>query len=66
MEKDDITSMMAALYETGALYVSANVHSGWALKPKANTKAFQSTAQLPVIKWNAKQHRQPPAKARPR
>lgn len=54
VEKDDITSMMAALYETGALYVSANVHSGWALKPKANTKAFQSTAQLPVIKWNAK------------
>ncbi|MHC8286202.1 C1 family peptidase [Pseudomonas sp. XS1P51] len=55
VEKDDVTAMMAALYETGALYVSANVHQGWALmRPKSKKNpavAFESIAQLPVIKW---------------
>jgi hypothetical protein len=56
VEKDDITAMMAALVETNALYVSANVHQGWNLKPKGNPGAstFQSTSQLPVIKLNQK------------
>lgn len=54
VEKDDITSMMAALYETGALYVSATVHDGWAINSKGEANAFQSTAQLPVIKWKPK------------
>ncbi|MHC8294467.1 C1 family peptidase [Pseudomonas sp. LB3P58] len=55
VEKDDITAMMAALYEAGALYVSANVHQGWALmQPKGKKRppaVFQSMSQLPVIKW---------------
>ncbi|MCU1759485.1 C1 family peptidase [Pseudomonas sp. 14P_8.1_Bac3] len=54
VEKDDVTAMMAALYEAGALYVSANVHQGWALmRPKGKKSpvaAFESMAQLPVIK----------------
>lgn len=56
VEKDDITAMMAALCETGALYVSANVHQGWNLKTKGKpgARAFQSTAQLPVIKLHQK------------
>jgi hypothetical protein len=56
VEKDDVTAMMAAIYEAGALYVSANVHEGWVLKPKAKhlPVAFESMAQLPVIKWPAK------------
>lgn len=57
VEKDDVTAMMAALYEAGALYVSANVHQGWALmRPQGKKQPlaeFQSTAQLPVIKWPA-------------
>jgi hypothetical protein len=57
VEKDDITAMMAALYEAGALYVSANVHQGWALmQPKGKKRppaVFQSMSQLPVIKWPA-------------
>lgn len=57
VEKDDVTAMMAALYEAGALYVSANVHQGWALmRPKSKNpppSAFQSMAQLPVIQWPA-------------
>jgi len=57
VEKDDITAMMAALYEAGALYVSANVHQGWALmKPKGKKRppaVFQSMSELPVIKWPA-------------
>lgn len=56
VEKDDITAMMAALYETNALYVSANVHKGWDLPAtgKPGPKVFQSTSQLPVIKWKSK------------
>ncbi|MBV4458943.1 C1 family peptidase [Pseudomonas sp. COR58] len=56
VEKDDITAMMAALYETKVLYVSANVHKGWDLQHKGNpgTQAFHSTSQLPVIKWTSK------------
>ena len=57
VEKDDITAMMAALYEAGALYVSANVHQGWALmQPKGKRRSptvFQSMSELPVIKWPA-------------
>ncbi|MGF6513961.1 pimeloyl-ACP methyl ester carboxylesterase [Pseudomonas sp. BT76 TE3572] len=57
VEKDDITAMMAALYEAGALYVSANVHQGWALmQPKGKKRppaVFQSMSELPVIKWPA-------------
>lgn len=57
VEKDDITAMMAALYEAGALYVSANVHQGWAMmQPKGKKRppaVFQSMSQLPVIKWPA-------------
>lgn len=57
VEKDDVTAMMAALYETGALYASANVHQGWALTRPAGKKgqatALSSMAQLPVIKWSA-------------
>ena len=57
VEKDDVTAMMAALYEAGALYVCANVHQGWALmRPKGKKQPaveFQSMSQLPVIKWPA-------------
>ncbi|TWC56034.1 papain like protease [Pseudomonas sp. SJZ080] len=57
VEKDDVTAMMAALYEAGALYVSANVHQGWALmRPKGRKSpvaAFESMSQLPVIKCSA-------------
>lgn len=57
VEKDDVTAMMAALYEAGALYVSANVHQGWALmRPKGKdipVAAFESMSQLPVIKASA-------------
>ncbi|MBK5351418.1 C1 family peptidase [Pseudomonas sp. TH41] len=58
VEKDDITAMMAALYEADVLYVSANVHQGWALmQPKAKKRppvVFKSMSQLPVIKWPTK------------
>jgi hypothetical protein len=58
VEKDDVTAMMAALYEAGVLYVSANVHQGWALmRPNAKKRppvVFKSMSELPVIKWPAK------------
>ncbi|MFL1527511.1 C1 family peptidase [Pseudomonas sp. O230] len=57
VEKNDVTAMMAALYEAGALYVSANVHQGWALmRPKGKKSpvaAFESMSQLPVIKGSS-------------
>lgn len=58
VEKDDVTAMMAALFEARALYVSANVHQGWALMRAKGKKQpavqFKSLSQLPVIKWPAK------------
>jgi len=52
INKDSISDMQAALTETGAIYVSANVHRGWYLssyhKPK-NELTFSSPEQLPVI-----------------
>jgi len=58
VEKDDITAMMAALFEAHVLYVSANVHQGWALMQPKGKKArpvqFQSMSQLPVIQWPSK------------
>ncbi|RKS27884.1 papain like protease [Pseudomonas sp. WPR_5_2] len=58
VEKDDITAMMAALHEANAIYVSANVHQGWALmQPQSKKKPvvqFQDMSQLPVIQWPSK------------
>ncbi|MGD8570087.1 MAG: C1 family peptidase [Gammaproteobacteria bacterium] len=41
VNKDSIADMQAAIYEVGAIYVSAKVHKGWFL---------EETTKLPVIK----------------
>ncbi|MDX1811438.1 MAG: C1 family peptidase, partial [Gammaproteobacteria bacterium] len=42
INKDSIADMQAAIYEVGAIYVSANVHEGWYLDKKS---------KLPRIKY---------------
>jgi hypothetical protein len=52
IDKNSVTDMQAAIYEIGAVYVSADVHNGWNLSGfQANAGAFDSYAELPVIKY---------------
>lgn len=44
IDKDSIADMQAAIFEVGAIYVSADVHDGWFI---------DSTPQLPVIPLQA-------------
>ncbi|MEJ2230989.1 MAG: C1 family peptidase, partial [Nitrospirales bacterium] len=46
INKDSITDMQAAIYEVGAVYVSANVHQGWF--PRQNR--WKKEGNLAVIK----------------
>lgn len=48
VEKDALSDMQAAIQEVGAIYVSANVHSGWNL-PQVNKAAGHGG--LPMISW---------------
>lgn len=56
VDRHSVTDMQAALVEIGALYVSADVHAGWSLKPlpkKLATKPFADYRELPVIEYRA-------------
>ncbi|OGQ94570.1 MAG: hypothetical protein A2521_05225 [Deltaproteobacteria bacterium RIFOXYD12_FULL_57_12] len=46
VDKNSVVDMQAAIYQVGAIYVSANVHAGWNL---ASRKKPVSHAALPVI-----------------
>ncbi|MFZ6689771.1 hypothetical protein ACO0K0_18680 [Undibacterium sp. SXout11W] len=52
INKDSISDMQAALAETGAVYVSASVHTGWYLsshRPPKKPQPLTSLDQLPLI-----------------
>jgi hypothetical protein len=34
VDKQSVVDMQAAIFNTGGIYVSANVHSGWEVKSK--------------------------------
>ncbi|MDE2428118.1 MAG: C1 family peptidase [Burkholderiales bacterium] len=46
VDKASVTDMQAAILEIGALYVSANLHSGWNLSPRKKGKGTKKTAKL--------------------
>ena len=48
VEAEDITAIQSAIYEVGAIYVSADVHGGWEVTAKS-----AKVGALPVIEWNA-------------
>jgi len=48
IQKDSVVDMQAAITETGAIYVSGNVHKGWSLS--ASLGKPPSHKSLPVIK----------------
>jgi hypothetical protein len=50
IDRQSVVDMQAAIFHTGAIYVSANVHSGWELKPYKRRVSHDS---LPVIKPSA-------------
>jgi len=50
IEKDSLTDMRAAIQEVGAVYVSAQVHSGWRLR--AAKKQTPDHDTLPRIDWS--------------
>lgn len=47
VNRASVVDMQAAIQEIGAIYVSSDVHDGWAITSK---KALQGHASLPVIK----------------
>jgi len=48
IQRDSVVDMQAAICQTGAIYVSSNVHEGWRMRPgKGELKSF---SDLPVIK----------------
>ena len=49
IEKDSVTDMQAAIQEVGAIYCSANVHTGWGVPSK---KMSISHTSVPVIDWH--------------
>jgi hypothetical protein len=52
VNRQSVVDMQAAIYQTGALYVSASVHSGWAaIRRQAGPVTH---AALPVIQYNPK------------
>lgn len=48
LNRSSVVDMQAAIYEVGAIYVSADVHDGWAVIEK--DKPLRSHADLPVIR----------------
>lgn len=55
VDKADISSMQAALAQTGVLYVSAHVHAGWdRLEHTARkAQALGGMADIPAIPWHS-------------
>jgi papain like protease len=52
VDRQSVVEMQAAIYQTGAIYVSASVHGGWsAIKRQGGPVTH---AALPVIKFNPK------------
>jgi pimeloyl-ACP methyl ester carboxylesterase len=56
VDSRSVTDIQAAIKDVGAVYVSAQVHSGWA-KPKAKGSSL-THANLPRIPFNAKSEKQ--------
>ena len=55
IEKSSIVDMQAALYEVGAIYVSANVHNGWRLRnARVDLQQPLSHANLELIQSSDK------------
>jgi hypothetical protein len=52
INKDSVVDMQAAIYEIGAVYVSAQVHEGWNVSVKRKALRHES---LPVIKRRGKE-----------
>jgi hypothetical protein len=50
IQRDAVVDMQAAIYQTGAIYVSANVHDGWMLSSNGNKKRSPNRMELPIIK----------------
>ncbi|MFZ2650196.1 MAG: C1 family peptidase [Burkholderiaceae bacterium] len=51
IDKGSVSDMQAALFEIGAIYVSADVHSGWTLS--ASNKRFTDYDSLPTIEFGS-------------
>lgn len=49
IETDDIAALQSAIFEVGAVYASAEVHTGWNLRLTAKAKS----GQLPEIPWKS-------------
>lgn len=47
VDRQSVVDMQAAIFHTGAVYVSANVHAGWDLRPRPGSPTHKT---LPVIK----------------
>lgn len=52
LDRQSVVDMQAAIYQTGAIYVSASVHAGWAAIKKQGGPVTH--AALPVIRFNPK------------
>lgn len=48
IDRNSVVDMMAAIYEVGAIYVSANVHQGWAVEAPGG-RNLPSHDRLPLI-----------------
>lgn len=49
VDRTSLTQMQAAIQETGAIYVSANIHRNWNIRRHGPT--YLSHAKLPLIPW---------------
>lgn len=47
VDREELVSMQSAIWETGAIYVSAAVHAGWNL----GGKTLRKVGNLPVVEW---------------
>lgn len=52
IDRNSVVDMMAAIFEVGAIYVSGNVHQGWAV-PSASRRTLPSHDNLPLIQYQA-------------
>ena len=50
VERDSVVDLQAAIFDTGAVYVSANVHAGWEIKPHRGSIKHKT---LPVVEASA-------------
>jgi hypothetical protein len=46
VDKDSVADMQAAIHEVGAVYVSADVHAGWALKRKRGAAPLTAPPEI--------------------